>query len=87
MLMQRMHSDARWNCARSSRQAGAECIVPFVCDTDPVNCAQDDRLARAQQHDAPRSQAKVPFVGDRVVSHPAADRRRRVDIEDGERQL
>ena len=84
VLVQRVDGHAVGRGARGLGQGPAERVVALVGDAEPIHRAEDDRAAGAEQHDAARAQAEVPGVGDRIVGHAAADRRRGVDIERGE---
>ena len=42
--------------AGSVRQLFAKVVVPLVGDADPVHGTQDDRLARAEDHNAPATE-------------------------------
>ena len=51
VLMQRMHGDAIARRAGSLGQHLAKLVVPLVGDADPVDGAEDNRLAGAEDHD------------------------------------
>src|SRR5262249_3320554 len=87
VLMQGMNGDANRRRARRTGKRIAECVVPFVRDANPIHSAQDDWLTCAKQDNASRSQAQVPFIRYRIVSHLAADGWCCVDVENGYAQI
>ena len=59
----------------------AKQVVALVGDADPVDRAQDDRLAGAEDHDAPAAERQFVEPLDWVVRHRGTERRCRVDVE------
>ena len=81
VLVQGVDGDAVGGRAGGVRQPLAEQVVPLVRDADPVDRAQDDRLAGAEDHDAPAAERQLVEPLDRVIRHRRAQRRRRVHVE------
>ena len=80
VLVQCVHRDTIGRRAGGSGQALAKGIVPLVSDSDPIDRAQDNRIAGAEQDDASAPQSQLFDSFDVIIGHHETDRRRRIDV-------
>ena len=81
VLMERMDGDAVGGGASGFGEGEAEGVMAFVGDTDPVDRAEYDWVARARDHDAAATQRQVIEALYGVVRHRRTEGRGSVDIE------
>ena len=84
VLMQRMHGHA---VARGSGRLGqrvAKGVMPRVGNPDPIDRAEDDRLFRAEQHDAATAERQFAQPLDRIIGHCRAQGRSGIDVKHGQ---
>src|SRR5688500_16528587 len=61
VLMKRVDGNTFRIRARGARESFAKRVVPFIGDADPIDRAEHNRFVRAEQDDAARAEAEVPF--------------------------
>lgn len=81
-----MNGDAAGRSAGGRSDLAPKFIVALVCDSDPIDRAQDNRFLGAKKDNPARAEAEIPRICNTVVGHPAIHRRRRIDIEGGQPQ-
>ena len=67
--------------ARGVSEGEAEGVMAFVGDADPVDRAEDNRVARPRDHDTAATQRQVIEALDCVVRHRRTQGRGSVDVE------